>query len=162
MDKYPTLSFPNELDPTVKKEMQSFASQIYPDNPIDVPYSAQMFETRNGMTLTIDPNRDFSSYWYRRDTPNLFTVGVAIQTATIGGVVNNDIYCRIPENRISLGRDVTSGHGGDAAGYYPLRVESIPTSPFILVRKATIVAWTAGGGVLIGFQIQVRLLPVAT
>jgi hypothetical protein len=158
-DQFPSPSFPVEGSRDSNRDIQSVASQLSPRNPIDIPYSTSLFETRSGMVLTVLPTNYFTG-WYIRETENLFCIGLAVSLATLSGVMNSEVYFQIPEGRRALGFDVVAGHGGDGGGFFALRVDSARNSRQILMRKETLGNYVAGS-FYCAFQIRVRLLPVA-
>jgi hypothetical protein len=159
VDRFPSVSFPVASDREVLRELQALVSQLSPRGPIDIPYLRTNIETTSLMTLALDP-RDIKSFWYQRETENLFTINLFLRDSVIGGTPNSLIYVRIPEGRLAVGSDIVAGHGGDGgATFFALRVETVANDNRILVRRENLGNWTAGA-VFIGFQIKVRLLPV--
>jgi hypothetical protein len=159
-NQFPTLSFPSELQDATRKELQSLVSQFYPRAPIDIPYSRQNFEARSGMTITLDESQ-IHQFFYIKESPNLFDISLSTLAFTLGGVMNNGIFIRIPEDRVADRTVVTAGHGADNGVFQCLRVTTFGGGQWIGVYKEALTNWTASAATYIGFQVRVRLLPIA-
>lgn len=154
----PTLTFPNELPESVRRELEALMAQLTDHDTVPVPFEQANFEARSGMVWTIDPNR--VTFYFRRLGPTRLFVALLMTGVSVSGTRNEVFRVRVPDGRLIALSTAIAGTGQDAGTGISLRVSAAAGEQWIEVRRDDLANWAAATtNTTVAFQIEVEVLP---